>query len=111
MVEAPYYYRWSSYRSNALGPANSLITHDPLYLALGSTEECLSGSVFPPLDRDAINNIRRALSQSQPVSNERFNAEIEKMAGQLREGKPMGRPRLPLEAEQGRIGQEGLELW
>lgn len=114
MVEDPSYYRWSSYRSNALGQANSLITPHPLYLALGSTEQerqsAYRALFRPQLDRDAIDNIRLALSQNQPIGNERFYAEIEKMTGQRREGKPRGRPRLVREAEQGEIDQGKLGL-
>jgi putative transposase len=46
------------------------------------------------LDRDAINDIRLALNQNQPLGNERFCAKIEQMTGIRREAKPRGRPRM-----------------
>lgn len=45
------------------------------------------------LDKAAVDDIRLALSQSQPLGNERFYARIEKLTGQRREAKPQGRPR------------------
>lgn len=38
MVEDPAPYRWTSYRSNALGEASALVTPHPVYLQLGATD-------------------------------------------------------------------------
>jgi putative transposase len=46
------------------------------------------------LDEAAIDDIRLALNQNQPLGNERFLARIEKMTGMRREARPRGRPRL-----------------
>jgi putative transposase len=42
---------------------------------------------------EAIEELRLAINQSQPLGNKRFYAKIERMTGQRREGKPRGRPR------------------
>jgi len=65
-----------------------------------------------PLDKAAIDDIRLALNQNQPLGNQRFYAKLEKLTGVRREAKPRGRP--PLE-DGGKLavpeGQGVLELW
>jgi putative transposase len=51
------------------------------------------------LDGAAIDAIRLALSQNQPLGNERFYAKIEKMTGIRRQARPRGRPRLEDDAD------------
>jgi putative transposase len=114
MVDDPANYRWSSYRSNALGLASDLLTPHPLYLSLGADEKERQNTyrtLFrPQLDGEAIDDIRLALNQSQPLGNERFYQHIEQMTGQRREGKPRGRPR-KVSNEEGITGDQGeLEL-
>ena len=46
------------------------------------------------LDRAAVDDVRLALNQNQPLGNERFYATIEKTTGVRREAKVRGRPRL-----------------
>ena len=58
----------------------------------------------------AIDDIRLALNQSQPLGNERFYAKIAKMAGVRREAKPRGRPRLETMGNDVIEGQGALEL-
>ena len=91
-------FRCGSYRANALGQANTLLTPHPLYLGLGSTgtarQAAYRSLLRHQLDAEAIGDIRRAINQSQPLGNERFYARIERMTGQRREAKPRGRPRL-----------------
>lgn len=114
MVDDPANYRWSSYRSNALGLGNELLTPHPLYLSLGADgkeRQSVYHALFrPQLDGDAIDDIRLALNQSQPLGNERFYQHIQQMTGQRREVKPRGRPRKASEGE-GITGEQGeLEL-
>jgi putative transposase len=114
MVEDPAHYRWTSYRANALGQQDGLLTPHPLYLALGQTEklrrEAYRALFRAHLDTDAIGDIRLALNQSQPLGSARFYAKIEKVTGQRREPKPRGRPRV--EAPDGSVSaqQRKLEL-
>ena len=98
MVDDPAHYRWTSYRANALGQADRRLTPHPLYLALAAADkdrQAAYRTLFRShLDQAAINDIRLALNQNQPLGNERFLARIEKMTGIRREARPRGRPRL-----------------
>jgi len=97
MVEDPAHYPWSSYRANGLGQADSRLTPHDLYLALGADaqeRQAAYRAVFRAhLEQDAMNDIRLALNQNQPLGDSRFHARIELMTGRRREAKPRGRPR------------------
>jgi putative transposase len=116
MVEDPAHYRWTSYRANALGQTDTRITPHLLYRSLGQNDEgrrAAYRALFrAQLDRAAINDIRLALNQSQPLGNERFYAQIEKTTGIRREAKPRGRPRLEEEPNHAGLieGQGALAL-
>jgi len=45
------------------------------------------------LDDEAIDDIRLALNQNQPLGDSRFYAKVEAMTGQRREPKTRGRPK------------------
>ncbi len=96
MVEDPGFYRWSSYPANGLGQADKLLSPHRLYLALGKTDDSRRSayrSLFrAELDRAAVDDIRLALRHSQPLGNDRFRAEIERLTGIPCEAKPRGRP-------------------
>ena len=98
MVEDPAHYRWTSYRSNALGQDDQRLTAHPLYLSLGRSDKARQAAYRAlfraQLDRAALDDIRLALHQSQPLGNARFYARIENMTGIRREAKPPGGPRL-----------------
>ncbi len=107
MVDAPAHYRWTSYRANGLGQPGAILTPHPLYLALGEDVKARQGgyrALFrSQLDKAAVDDIRLALNQNQPLGNERFYARIEKLTGQRREARPRGRPRT-LEGEDADAG-------
>ena len=109
MVDDPAHYRWTSYRANGLGAADSRITPHALYQSLGRSDkerQAAYRALFrAQLDQPAIDDIRLALNQNQPLGNERFYAKIEKMTGARREAKPRGRPRI--EAEVRSVTMEG----
>jgi len=98
MVEDPAHYRWTSYRANALGQPDTRLSPHPIYRALGRNDEerqAAYRALFGAhLHRTAIDDIRLALTQSQPLGNQRFCAKIEQMTGIRREAKPRGRPRV-----------------
>ncbi len=79
MVDDPAHYRWSSYRANALGQTDSLLTPHSLYLAIGQTDKARQANyraLFRAhLDSAAIDDIRLALNQNQPLGNSRFYAK------------------------------------
>lgn len=97
LVDDPAHYRWTSYRHNGLGQANPLLTPHALYRRLGRDEDerraAYRAAFRPQLDRAAMDDIRLALNQNQPLGNARFLDEIERMTGRRREAKPRGRPR------------------
>ena len=115
MVDDPAHYRWTSYRHNALGAADTRIAPHSLYLSLGQTDK-VRQVAYRTLFRahrvgTAIDDIRLALNQNQPLGASRFYARIDKMTGIRREARPRGGPRL--ESEDKRIvleGQAALEL-
>ena len=106
--------RWSTIRRTTAGPAiasNGLgqgrradSSPHPLYLALGANGKDPAGGLSRAFRgriwiAAAIDDIRLALNQSQPLGNERFLAKIEKATGVRREAKPRGRPRLATEED------------
>ena len=98
MVDDPAHYRWTSYRANALGQPDARLTPHPVYRALGRGDkerQAAYRTLFRSyLDRAAIDDIRLALAQGQPIGNSRFHARIEQMTGIRREARPRGRPRM-----------------
>ena len=103
MVDDPAHYRWTSYRRNALGATDSRITPHAQYQALGlsdkSRQTAYRALCRTPLEDAAIDDIRLALNQNQPLGNARFYARIEKATGVRREARPRGRPRLAADDE------------
>ena len=97
MVDDPAHYRWSSYRHNALGQADSHLTPHPVYTAIAATnkgrQSAYRALFRSHLDAAAIDDIRLALNQNQPLGNSRFHAQIEKRLGERRAARPRGRPR------------------
>jgi putative transposase len=109
MVADPADYRWSSYRANALGNPDALLTPHPLYLALDTDEEARRAAYRElfrgTLDDKALSDLRLALNQDQPIGNDRFYREIEAMTGQRRELRKRGRP--PKQEERPSAGEAG----
>lgn len=99
MVEKPNEYRWSSYRANAYGVNNPIITPHALYMALGKGSKQrvkhYRESFKEVLDGELINEIRASVQTGTPLGNERFKEEIEKLlgvkVGQARRGRPSKR--------------------
>jgi len=96
MVRGPAAYRWSSYRTNAQGQVDDLITPHPLYLALSRTAasrmEAYKALFKAHVDVDALNDIRAAWQTGTPLGNELFKAKVEAKlgckVGQARRGRP-----------------------
>jgi len=76
LVSAPEQYRWSSYRTNALGIPSSLITPHSEWLELGTRDELRRRAyraLFEhSLDKQELKAIRQALQSGRPVED-RYN--------------------------------------
>jgi putative transposase len=96
LVAEPAESRWSSYRANALGYVDALLTPHSIYRALGSTSaeqkvtyrELFAGAV----EESEVAEIRRALHQSQPLGDATFTQSVDNLTGIRRDPKRRGRP-------------------
>ena len=98
MAEDPAHYRWISYRANALGQTSPLLVPHSVYLPLlrptkhGKPPTFTYSGIISTKKWSA--NCDWRSTKNQPLGNERFYETIERMAGQRREARPRGRPRL-----------------
>lgn len=81
MVEAPQQYRWSSFRANALGRYDAVLTPHELYEALGSNAEERQQayrSLFSRcFDSATLTDIRESIENDVPLGNTWFKKQIE----------------------------------
>jgi len=81
MVTHPSEYPWSSYRHNALGQANELVTPHPEYRRLGKTDEARQAAyrlLFKSRIPDAsLAEIRDATNKAWVLGNDRFKQRIQ----------------------------------
>ena len=115
MVDDLAHYRWTSYRNHALGQANAYLTPHSIYLALGNDDKQRQSAYRAlfrtQLDQEAIDDLRLALNQNQPLGNHRFYSKLEKLTGERREAKLRGRPKTkPEDTVGGTTGQGKLAL-
>lgn len=97
MVRHPEYYPWSSYRCNATGEANSLITPHNCWLELGNDDYERTATYRELINERMLQadleHIRKNLDTVLPTGNDRFRQEIEHtLAVKLGTGR-RGRPR------------------
>jgi len=97
MVAHPAEYRWSSYRANAQGEADALVTPHALFKALGPNDETRRAA-YRELFRNAlepglVDEIRRATNGNFALGNERFAAEVSSTLGMRATPGKGGRPR------------------
>ena len=96
MVEHPAEYLWSSYRANAQGEPNPLLSPHPLYLSLcRDPEERLAAyrEMFRyELDPGVVDSIRQATNGNYALGDSRFAAEVAGMLGRRAERGCPGRP-------------------
>lgn len=98
MVRHPRDHRWSSYRANALGAADALVSPHPLYLTLGRTaaerQESYRALFRERLDEDFIEDLRSATNGGWALGDDAFKRRVAKGAKRRAEPLPRGRPRL-----------------
>lgn len=97
MVRSPGHYRWSSYRTNAAGHAQTWVTPHAEYRALGRTatsrqeayRALFKAHVDDPVE---LNVIKAAWQTGTPLGNDLFKEKIERKlkckVGQARRGRP-----------------------
>ncbi len=87
---------WSSYRANAEGLLDSLLTPHPEYLALGAepTLRALTyrASFADALPDELVRDIRSYLQQQKALGTDRFRAWVEARTGRFATVRPIGRP-------------------
>ncbi len=111
MVGDPGLHQWSSYRCNALGGKDDLVTPHSLYMELGGTDldrrdayRALFGS---PVDEATLAAIRHSGTKGWALGGKEFCEFLEVQAGRPAVRKKAGRPR---RSETSAIRQETLEL-
>ena len=96
MVVAPEQYAWSSYRANAEGVADTVVSPHEMYLGLGADEESRRTGYRALFDgyfeSGNLEEIRACLQTGTPLGNDRFREEVEAMlqvkVGQSKRGRP-----------------------
>lgn len=96
MVEQPAEYRWSSYRANAQGEANALLSAHPIYRVQGLDKESRMAAYRElfrfELELGLVDEIRQATNGNFVLGNSRFVAEIEQVLGRRVVRGKAGRP-------------------
>ena len=96
MVEHPADYPYSSFRANAMGRSDRLITPHPAYLALATNDAARRGAYLEmfrtAVDANELEQISNAANAGYALGNQRFREEIALALGRRAgPGKP-GRP-------------------
>lgn len=96
MVAAPGDYRWSSYRHNAYGVADPLVTPHAGFVALGtetqSRQSAYAALVAEIIPMDEIAEIRNYLDQGRAWGSGQFQAHVEALLGRAVRLQGRGRP-------------------
>lgn len=107
MVQHPAEYRWSSYRANAQGEENNLVTPHPLYLALGADpeeREAAYRELFRfELEPGMVDAIRQATNGNYVLGDTRFSEQIAQTLGRRVQPGKSGRPPKCSQSESGEL--------
>ncbi len=97
LVKHPRDYRWSSYRSRALGISDRLLDVDPWYEGLGLTADERQDKYREWIERQCDemewDKIRQATQRGRLIGRETFQKQVEAMTGRRLVGEARGRPR------------------
>jgi len=98
MVTHPGGYHWSSYKHNAMGDSDSLITSHLIYKQLGyaeSQQQYAYREMFRNhLDKNEVHDIRESLNQELVLGRDNFKVKIEEMTKRQVKPSPIGRPKI-----------------
>lgn len=87
MAGDPAEYPWSSYRANAMGESNALVTPHPSYLALGETDAQRRAGYLRMFESRMtpaeLTRIREATNGGFVLGRAEFVAEVERMSGRV----------------------------
>lgn len=96
MVPDPGHYSHSSYRCNALGAEDPIVSPHPIYSRLGTGAVRLENyrELFrSELDRNLLDDIRKTTNACRVLGGEQFKDQIESMLQRRVRPRPIGRPR------------------
>lgn len=98
MVQSPEQYPWSSYRSNALGETDELVSEHANFAALANTQAdkhfCYRALFNVALPDHDVYQLREGLKKNFPLGNNRFKAQVESALNRKIGTGNRGRPRL-----------------
>jgi putative transposase len=98
MVRLPGDYRYSSYRHNATGKSDSLLTAHPVYQSLATTQEkrlaAYRALFADEISPELLELVRSTTNACRVLGNDAFKDQIETMLGRsVRPGKPGRSPK------------------
>ncbi|MDP2751952.1 MAG: transposase [Rhodocyclaceae bacterium] len=116
MVDHPADYPWSSYRGNALGTNDELLTPHSLFLALGiSTEERQAAyrALFEThLDGKTLDEVRSSINKAWVLGSEHFKNMIETQLNRRTSPIPKGGDRKSVKYINGvPVGQDSIDMF
>jgi putative transposase len=96
MVSHPYQYPWSSYRRNAHGEPNNIITPHPIYCELAQRPTARESSYrhlfTSELPTRVLNKVRRATNGNYAVGSKAFTDQLAELLGRAVVPRQGGRP-------------------
>jgi putative transposase len=96
VVAHPYQYPWSSYRRNAHGGPDKMITPHPIYDALaqspGARESAYRHLFTAELPTRVLNKVRRAINGNYALGNKAFTDQLAEILGRAVVPRQGGRP-------------------
>lgn len=112
MVKSPAHYRYSSYRHNAQGRQDPLLTEHEVYRRLGRTHaariDAYRALFHAPVEEGALNEIRGATNKGWALGHDRFRDRIEHLAARRAAPLPRGRPARKAGGRRPATGKQGL---
>jgi putative transposase len=97
MVAHPRQYSWSSYRCNAEGRADAVVSAHSLYRSLAREENGRQAAyrilVKGPMDVQTIDTIRTCTNKGWALGSQKFQSKIERLAARRAAPLSKGRPK------------------